>query len=148
MKKSMVLIVILGWTGLSNVSFAEVEIKSEPLTWEKSAQLGGEELFNKLCAACHGIDGSSVAQVENEIGKAIPDLRLISSSNDGSFPHKRVEYLVAGKQRETSHDSIDMPAWDQQFMYVRTGLTSFQREAYARNRIHVLVEHIETLQLN
>ena len=39
-----------------------------------------------------------------------------------------------------------MPEWEQQFLYVRTGLSSFQREAHARNRIHELTEFVETLQ--
>jgi len=46
------------------------------------------------------------------------------------------------------HETIDMPAWGQQFSYLRSGSNSFVREAYARGWIHALASHIESLQFD
>ena len=128
------------------VVFAEVVVREEPLTWDKSARLPGEHLYQNLCAACHNSDGTGNGTASDALRIGAPDLTRIAASDDGVFPHKKIEQLIANNALQKEHAKNAMPAWEQQFLYVRTGLSSFQREAYARNRIHVLTEHLESLQ--
>lgn len=128
-------------------AIADVVIREEPLTWDKSARLTGDQMYQNLCASCHDSDGSGngIASAKLDIGA--PELTRIAAHNGGVFPHRKVERMIANDALAQTHGDSPMPAWEQQFMYVRTGLTAFQREAYARNRIHVLTQHVETLQI-
>ena len=126
---------------------AEVVVKEEPLTWDKTARLPGEQLYQNLCSACHDVDGTGNGIASAVLHIGAPDLTRIAASNGGVFPHKKIEWLIASNARQHQHGDTAMPDWEQQFLYVRTGLTSFQREAYARNRIQVLTAHLESLQV-
>jgi len=128
------------------VGFTELVVKEEPLTWDQSARLPGDQLYQNLCATCHGSDAMGNGPASNALGIGAPDLTRIAASNDGIFPHKEIEQLIANDALHNEHVQNAMPAWEHQFSYVRTGLSSFQREAYARNRIHVLTEYLESLQ--
>lgn len=131
---------------LAGSALAEVVVRQEPLTWEKVAKLDGETLYGNLCSSCHGAGGKGNGPVAGVMDRHVPDLTIIAAKNDGVFSHKGVENVIYGKTRVDSHGTIDMPAWGQQFMYLRTGWTSFQRESYTRNRIHTLTKYIESLQ--
>jgi mono/diheme cytochrome c family protein len=146
MRKSSMVISVFVFLLLSGHAIAEVTVKEESLTWDKTARLSGDQLYGNLCSACHGSDGKGNGLAAAALDVHAPDLTVISATNNGTFPHKQIERLIARNDRhEVIGDSV-MPSWEQQFMYVRTGLSSFQREAYARNRIHVLTEHLESLQ--
>jgi mono/diheme cytochrome c family protein len=126
--------------------FAKAVVREEPLTWEKSARLPGDQLYRNLCAACHADDGSGNGIASQALGVGTPDLTGIAARNGGVFPHKKVERLIGNQAHYSGYGETVMPEWEQQFMYVRTGLGAFQREAHARNRIHELTEFVETLQ--
>jgi hypothetical protein len=77
----------------------------------------------------------------------VPDLTVLAARDNGVFSHKAVEDIIYGKSRIVSHDSVDMPAWGEQFYYLQPGWNSFLRESYARNRVHALTTHVESLQV-
>ena len=131
---------------LPAVAIAKVVVREEPLTWEQSARLPGDQLYRNLCAACHDADGSGNGIASEALGAGAPDLTHIAARNGGVFPHKKVERLIGNQAHYSGYGETVMPEWEQQFMYVRTGLSAFQREAHARNRIHELTEFVETLQ--
>ena len=126
---------------------AEIVVKEEPLTWDKTAYHSGSQLYENLCSACHGLDGKGNGLAATALDVHAPDLTVIALANDGVFPRKQVERLIAQNDRHEQFNKSVMPSWEQQFMYVRTGLTAFQREAYARNRINALATHLESLQV-
>jgi len=144
--KQVIVYSLIALIGLPSVALAEVVVKKEPMTWEKSALLPGNELYQNLCATCHGVDGTGngVAAVALEINA--PDLTLITRSHEGIFPRKKIKKVIAGNHPSAWTDESPMPAWEGQFMYAKTGLSSFQREAYARNRIHALTVYLEDIQ--
>lgn len=127
--------------------FADVIVREEPLTWDKTARVSGDQLYQNLCAACHDADGSGDGIASTALGIGAPDLTRMADINNGIFPHKKVERLIANNAISGLHGNNPMPAWEQQFVYVRTGLSTFQREAYARDRIHDLTKYIESLQV-
>jgi mono/diheme cytochrome c family protein len=126
---------------------AEVVVREEALTWEKSARLPGDQLYGNLCAACHDSDGMGNGVASSALGIGAPDLTRYSAHSNGVFPRKKVERLIASNALHEGQGTGAMPEWEQQFLYVRTGLSAFQREAHARNRIRVLADYIETLQV-
>lgn len=139
---SFLLLVVFPWAVC-----AEVVVKEEPLTWDKTARLPGEQLYQNLCAACHNPDGTGNGVASRALDAGAPDLTRITARNGGDFPHDEIEWMIANNSAQGKHGRMVMPAWEQQFMYVRTGLSAFQREAYARNRIHVLTEYLESMQV-
>lgn len=126
----------------------EVTVRQISLEWETTANLNGEALYNNLCSACHGISGEGNGPAAGALQKDVPDLRTLAINDGGVYAHKKVERAIRGSTRNTDHGGIDMPDWEQQFMYVNPGWSTFTREAYARKRIHALSEYIETLQLD
>lgn len=147
MKKTMLITATLVLFGTMAPCLAETVVKEQPLTWQQVGHLDGDGLYTSLCAACHGAGGVGNGPAADALGTAVPDLTRLAARNDGTWSHKSVEMAIAGESREVSHHVIGMPGWQQQFMYLRPGLTSFQREAFARNRIHALTEHLEGLQV-
>ena len=127
---------------------AQVTVRQVSLEWESITDLEGEALYNSLCSICHGVSGKGDGAASNVVGKDVPDLTTIAFNHEGVFPHKYVERAIRGSSRDIAHGTVDMPDWEQQFMYVRSGWSSFTREAYARKRIKALSSHIETLQFN
>lgn len=128
-------------------TFGKVKVNVTALQWEDVASLEGEELFNNLCAACHGTGGKGDGLAAGALGKGVPDLTVLSANNGGVYSHKKVENVIYGKHRTVAKGSIDMPLWGEQFMYVRPGPT-FPRKYYARERVHALSTYIEGLQVN
>ncbi len=141
------LCVLLLWLIIPAAAIADVVVKEEPLTWDKTANLPGDQLYQNLCAACHNFDGSGNGVASNALAIGAPDLTRIAAVNGGVFPNKEIQRLIANNDARNPHGDINMPAWEQQFMYFRTGLSAFQREAYARNRIRELTAYIETIQV-
>lgn len=129
-------------------SFAEVTINEVSLKHQDVSRLDGGGLYNNLCAACHGATGKGDGPAATALEKGVPNLTLLSVSNGGTFPHKKVESMIRGRSRANTHGTIGMPAWEQQIMALRGGGTGFPQKAYARNRIHALATHLETIQVD
>ena len=147
MKKILLIVISMTLFGIMVPCQAETVVKTEPLTWQQVGHMNGEELYSNLCAACHGASGRGDGAAAGAVGSTVPDLTRLAARNGGEWSHKNVERTIAGESRDISRHVIGMPGWQEQFMYLRPGLTSFQREAFARNRIHALTEHIEGLQV-
>lgn len=122
----------------------EVVIKTAPLEWRDIAHMDGGEVFNKLCAVCHGTGGKGDGPAVNALDKGVPDLTVLAASNSSTYPHRDVEHMIYGQSRTISHGTVDMPPWGEQFMYAGPG--TFPRQAFAREQVHALATHIENLQ--
>jgi len=145
------LITILGTVALltsAGHAVAKTVIREEPLDWQQIANMDGGAVFQNLCASCHGAGGIGNGPAASVIDKDVPNLTRLASNNGGEFSHNAVERSISGNSRNVKHGGIDMPAWEQQFKYAQTGWSSFQREAYARKRIHQLAEYIESIQVH
>ena len=126
---------------------AKTVIRQEPLDWQQIANMDGDVAFHNLCAACHGVAGTGDGPAASELEKNIPDLTRLAANNEGRLSHNALERFIAGNSRAVTHGTIDMPLWEQQFKYVKPGWSSFQRDAYARKRIHALARYIESIQV-
>ena len=128
-------------------AFAEVEIKEVPLTWQQAALTDGEELYQELCAVCHGISGKGDGPAASALAKPVSDLTVLAANNDGVFPQKQVANSIAGKSRVVAHGTVDMPIWGQRFEELRPDWKQVRRSALARQRIYNMALHIESLQV-
>ena len=147
MKNLIALLAIIVLITFASPAIAQVEIKEAPLTWQQAALTDGEELFNELCAACHGVSGKGDGPAASAMAKPVTNLTVLSSSNDGAFPFKQVEKSITGKSQIVAHGTIDMPVWGQRFEELRPDWKQFRRKALARQRIYNLTLHIESLQV-
>jgi len=147
--KPMRAIIVAGVTILcAGTTFGEVVIKEVPLRWEKVAKLDGDELFNNLCAVCHGADGKGDGPAVNALEKAVPNLTVLAANNDGVYPRRHVENVIFGRSRRVAHGTSSMPYWGEHFLYLPTGVSGIPRKSYAWERTHTLSTHIESLQVN
>lgn len=131
----------------AGTAVGKVVIVERPLEWQDVAHADGGELFNNLCASCHGVSGRGDGQAARALDKGVPDLTVLAAKNDGVYMHNRVKLIISGENREIAHGSIDMPIWGKQFMYVRPGWSTFQREAFARRKINSIDTYVESLQV-
>jgi len=145
MKKSIQLLGTVLIIIFANTAIAEVVIKTAPLEWRTIANMDGDEVFDELCAVCHGTGGKGDGPAISALDKGVPDLTVLAAGNDGTYPHKRVEIMIFGSSRTLTHGTVDMPPWGEQFMYAGPG--TFPREAYARKQAQALTTHIESLQV-
>ena len=134
---------LLMTTGLAA---AEVVIKLEPSTWNHVDGKNGEQLYDTLCASCHGMEGKGDGPAAQALPQTVPDLTHMPRDHEGLINHGQIEKIIAGKDRKVRHDVIGMPKWGQQFKTVYPRLNDRERYAFARKKIHDLADHVESLQ--
>ena len=71
----------------------------------------GPDLFRAYCASCHGKDGKGNGPVAATLKATVPDLTIITVSNDGNFPVARMKRIIMGEGMIASHGSREMPVW-------------------------------------
>ena len=130
----------------SGLAAAEVVIKQRPLTWDDVEGKNGEQMYATLCASCHGVEGRGDGPAAQVLPQPVPDLTHMPRDHEGLINHGRIEKIIAGKDRKVRHDVVDMPKWERQFKYVRTGWNDRERYVFARKKIHALANHVESLQ--
>ena len=131
---------------LASPAIGQVEIKEAPLSWQQAALTDGEELFQELCATCHGVSGKGDGPAARALAKPVSNLTALASNNDGVFPMKQVEDSITGKSQIVAHGTIDMPVWGQRFEELRPDWKLNRRKALARQRIYNLALYIESIQ--
>lgn len=103
-------------------------------------QSTGKQDYDKLCASCHGIDGTGKGRDLTEANP--PDLTDVSLRNDGKFPFDKVYRIVDGREMLDSHKRFAMPFWG---AYLQEHGTP-KSEAAVKQRITEIVRYVETLQ--
>jgi mono/diheme cytochrome c family protein len=132
----------------ASTAVGEVVIKKTTLEWHDIAKMDGDEVFNSLCAVCHGISGKGDGAAVSALDKGVPDLTVLAANNGGVYSHKDVKKVIFGRFRTIAHGTVDMPPWGEQMMYAsRPGWSSFPRRAYSRERINTLTTYIESFQV-
>lgn len=104
----------------------------------------GQENFERLCAACHGVSGRGDGPVAAEIIKAVPDLTRIAERNGGQFPRQLVKNTIDGRWRINAHGTQQMPVWGYEF-YIAEGAGAFS-EVRVSKILDELVDYVESIQ--
>ena len=120
------------------------EIAAQP--WLLKA---GAQDYRDLCASCHGPTGAGDGVVAGRLSKPVPDLRRIAARRGGVFPLDEVAAIVDGRTASgapiPSHGTREMPVWGMRLadQYV----SGMEREERIRNRIDILVDYLDAMQL-
>jgi mono/diheme cytochrome c family protein len=101
----------------------------------------GQELFERLCASCHGPEGMG----DGAAGKALamPPSNLTRLGNQGVFPFEDVAAAIDGRARH-GQGSSHMPIWGD--IFAREFRADTGPDLLVQKRIHELTRYVETLQ--
>lgn len=108
------------------------------------ADLSGEELFGRFCAACHGPEARGDGPVARRLTAAVPDLTRIAERNGGEFPADAVRQSIDGRSLAVAHGTRTMPVWGYEF-WVEEG-ADITAERDARTIIRRLVGYLADIQ--
>ncbi|MGI9237964.1 MAG: c-type cytochrome [Woeseiaceae bacterium] len=142
-----VLIVLVVSLGAPEMAFAEVQLVEKDMTWRQARLTHGEDLYEELCAVCHGQSGKGDGPAISALKQVPTDLTALAARNNGEFPFEVVEQFVSGKARIAAHGTDDMPIWGRAFEYTKPDWNRVRRIKFAQHRIHNIVEYIESLQI-
>jgi len=106
--------------------------------------LSGAELFERFCAACHGVEGRGDGPVAAGMSTAVPDLTRIAQRNDGEFPAGTIRETIDGRSLAAAHGTRAMPVWGYEF-WVEEG-ADITAEQEAREIVRRLVQHLAEMQ--
>lgn len=107
--------------------------------------LGGQ-IFQTLCATCHGATGHGDGPLTELLIDKLPDLTQLSANNDGVFPLLNVLHIVDGRTGLRGHGG-PMPVYGHLFNDEATKTYGqYGAEAVVRGRILSLVYYLESIQ--
>ncbi len=66
----------------------------------------GKRLYDDHCTACHGQSARGDGPVADQLGRAVPDLTLISARNGGAFPMAEVISTIDGYTRRRAGNTV------------------------------------------
>jgi mono/diheme cytochrome c family protein len=123
-----------------------VVIKQVPMTYRDIALKNGHEMYDQLCAVCHGETGRGDGPAVPALSNPVPDLTQFSAET-GSKYHAQLEGVISGNSRSVHKDTVGMPLWFTEFQYVRRDKFGHPRTMNANLKIHSLAEYVEELAL-
>lgn len=117
-----------------------------PLQTQRSLeQMSGREMYESLCASCHGAGGEGDGPVAPLIKVHVPDLTRIAQREGGEFPTEDVHRTIDGRFDRPAHGSRDMPVWGWRFYRGETAHEPAER-ARVDAMIDKLVEYLRSIQ--
>jgi mono/diheme cytochrome c family protein len=142
--KVFVTLVLLSVCSLAG---AKVVIKQVPMTANDIAGKNGQEMYDQLCAVCHGADGKGYGPAAQALANPVPDLTQLGTGVKGKYSSAQLKHVIAGRSRDVHEDIVGMPLWEVEFQYVRRNWNGQPRTTYARAKISSLAEYVEGLTL-
>jgi hypothetical protein len=109
-------------------------------------QLSGAEMYERLCASCHGASGHGDGPVASLIKIGVPDLTRIAYRDGGEFPTEDVRRTIDGRLERRAHGPRDMPVWGWQF-YDSSSTNDAAERAIVDSMIDRLVEYLRSIQV-
>jgi len=109
-------------------------------------QLSGVEMYERLCASCHGVDAHGNGPVAPLIKIGVPDLTRIAHREGGEFPTEDVRRVIDGRWERTAHGARDMPVWGWQ-LYDASSSDAAGERAAVDSMIGRLVDYLRSIQV-
>ncbi len=141
-----VVLMASGYSIAAETGAPDVVIKQVPLTYKDIALKDGHEMYDHLCAACHGVTGKGDGPATPALGNPAPDLTQFGAATGNDY-HAQLEHVISGIDRTVHKDIVGMPLWFREFQNVRRDKFGHPRTAYANLKIHSLAEYVEELAL-
>src|SRR5690606_37781376 len=108
-------------------------------------QLSGLEMYQRLCASCHGVDGKGDGPVSSLIKIGVPDLTRIAYRDGGEFPAEDVRRTIDGRFERRAHGPRDMPVWGWEF-YGAVNSDDAAERARVDAMIGRMVDYLRSIQ--
>ena len=88
-----------------------VTLSHETRAQQEEILASGEQLFNRVCAVCHGLGGKGDGVLGEHLKTAPANLTGISTRSGGTFPFWQVYGKIDGREDVAAHGSREMPVW-------------------------------------
>jgi mono/diheme cytochrome c family protein len=108
-------------------------------------EMSGMEMYQQLCASCHGVGGKGDGPVAPLIKIGVPDLTRIAWRDGGEFPAEDVRRTIDGRYDRPAHGPRDMPVWGWQF-YDSANPDDAAERARVDSMIGRLVDYVRSIQ--
>lgn len=108
--------------------------------------LSGVEMYERLCASCHGAAGHGDGPVASLINIRVPDLTRIAQRDGGEFPTQDVRRTIDGRYDRPAHGARDMPVWGWQF-YDSSSTDDASERAHVDSMIDRLLQYLRSIQV-
>ena len=134
---------------LSLAAFATVSLVAcAPMPTQRDVmQMSGPEMYESLCASCHGAGAEGDGPIAPLIKIGVPDLTRIAQRDGGEFPTEDVRRTIDGRFDRPAHGPRDMPVWGWQFYRSETTNDPVER-ARVDALIDRLVVYLRSIQKN
>jgi hypothetical protein len=109
-------------------------------------ELSGVEMYERLCASCHGVSGHGDGPVSSLIKIGVPDLTRLAQRDGGDFPTEDVRRTIDGRFDRLAHGARDMPVWGWQF-YDSANPNDAEERARVDSMIDRLVQYLRSIQV-
>jgi mono/diheme cytochrome c family protein len=106
--------------------------------------MSGKDLYQRLCAACHGPEGHGDGPVAASFKVEVPDLTLIARRAGNVYPRERVARIIDGRYIIGAHGSRTMPVWGEDLGRMEIGNPDAERAT--RVVIDRLADYLGQLQ--
>jgi hypothetical protein len=103
------------------------------------------QLYEQLCASCHGVEGKGDGPVAPLIKIGVPDLTRLAYRDGGEFPTEDVRRVIDGRFERPAHGPRDMPVWGWQ-LYDSASADDPDARARTDSMIDRLVEYVRSIQ--
>ena len=78
----------------------------------------GAQLYERFCAACHGLHGHGDGPVASDLSVEVPDITRIAKRRGGSFPADVIRRVIDGRDVHRAHGTRLIPVCGYQFRIV------------------------------
>lgn len=109
------------------------------------SSLSGMQLYEQLCASCHGVEARGDGPVAPLIKIGVPDLTRLAARDGGEFPTEDVRLIIDGRADRRAHGARDMPVWGWQ-LYDSSNLNDEAARANTNSMIDRLVSYLQSIQ--
>ena len=107
--------------------------------------LSGVQLYEQLCASCHGVAAKGDGPIAPLIKTGVPDLTRLAKRDGGEFPTEDVRRTIDGRWDRPAHGPRDMPVWGWR-LYDASSSDQAGERARTDSMIGRLVDYLRSIQ--
>jgi mono/diheme cytochrome c family protein len=104
----------------------------------------GEPLYERYCAACHGMEGRGDGPARTALVQRPADLTAIAARRGGRFPSGEIARFIDGRFEVAAHGTRQMPIWG--YTFASDVPDPEVGESIARGNIASLIEYLKSIQ--